>query len=254
MRDTMLLYTAYLDKFKKLTDEQFGQLVRTLLEYQATGEAKEPEDPMVAMAFDVIRSDLDLNNEKFKEKCEKRKEAGQKGAQKRWEKPSDDSKGKKEIAKIANAINAKNEIAKMPEYEYESEYEYEIEAEASNAREETSEVIETYEIATKNCDNFLKVDDMTTKAKKKLQDEINASLMVYSDAEINQAIQNAAQSEFLRYKVKWRPGLSWILDNVDDLVAGKYTDPPSKLSNKNRVDKLDQLTQIEQLALKGGTG
>lgn len=97
MKETMLIYTTYLEKFQMLTNEQFGLLVRLLLAYQATDEIPEIDDALVSMAFDVIKVDLDQNNDKYQETIDKRKEAGRKAAEKRW--------GKDEIANDSNAIN-----------------------------------------------------------------------------------------------------------------------------------------------------
>lgn len=69
------LFTAYLDKFKRLTDEQFGKLARYLLEYKMTGEIPEIEDQVVGMAFDIIQLDVDKQAEKYRMKAE----AGRKG-------------------------------------------------------------------------------------------------------------------------------------------------------------------------------
>ena len=82
MRDSLLIYTAYKNKFAKLTNAQFGELIRFLIEYQETGTVPEIEDVAVALSFDVARFDLDQNNKKYEETVEKRREAGKKGAEK----------------------------------------------------------------------------------------------------------------------------------------------------------------------------
>lgn len=69
------LFTDYSEKFKRLSDEQFGQLVRALLVYKKTGEEPEIDDLVVGMAFDVIRMDIDKQAETYRNKAE----AGRKG-------------------------------------------------------------------------------------------------------------------------------------------------------------------------------
>lgn len=72
------LFTDYSEKFKRLSDEQFGQLIRALLVYKKTGEEPEIDDLVVGMAFDVIRMDIDKQAETYRNKAE----AGRKGGSK----------------------------------------------------------------------------------------------------------------------------------------------------------------------------
>ena len=105
-RDSLVLYTAYIDKFKKLSDAQFGQLIRAVMTYQQTETAPDIDDLSVSVAFDVVRHDLDINNIKYDEAIEKRKTAGKQGAEKRWHNIANDSNAINAIANDSNAINA----------------------------------------------------------------------------------------------------------------------------------------------------
>lgn len=80
--ESFIFYAAYAEKFEELTDEQFGQLVRFMCEYSKTGETPEIKDKYVRLAFNVVKYDIDHNNEKYEEKCEKRRQA----IQERWNK------------------------------------------------------------------------------------------------------------------------------------------------------------------------
>ncbi|MBO4520732.1 MAG: hypothetical protein J5787_05950 [Alphaproteobacteria bacterium] len=81
MKDSFIFYTAYAEKFKRLSDLQFGQFVRALVTYQATGSVPEIADTVVGMAFDVAKIEIDAANSKYLEMCEQRREAGRKGGQ-----------------------------------------------------------------------------------------------------------------------------------------------------------------------------
>lgn len=96
MRDSFVIHTAYAEKFKRLTDAQFGQLIRLLIQYQDTGEENPISDPTVAFAFDVARVELDIVNRRYEEVCEKRRIAGSMGG----------------LAKVANASKCKQKVAK----------------------------------------------------------------------------------------------------------------------------------------------
>ena len=108
--DSLIIYTAYADKFQKLTDEQFGQLMRAIIEYQRTGAAPDmsDKDTAVELAFDVIKFDLDANNEKYEATVEKRREAGAKGGKKKAENYNND---KQNEANLANASKCKQSQA-----------------------------------------------------------------------------------------------------------------------------------------------
>ena len=102
---TLILYLDYLEKFKRLSDEQFGQLIRFAMAYQLTEEIPDIDDPFLAFAFDSVKCSIDDNNVKYDAKIEARRAAGKKGSEVRW--------GKQRIAKIANAKFVKQKIAKI---------------------------------------------------------------------------------------------------------------------------------------------
>ena len=79
MRDSLLLFTAYQEKFRRLSDSQFGRLIRDLMAYQSDGILPEYEDLSLSMAFDVMRADVDAVNERYEAKCAKLRENGTKG-------------------------------------------------------------------------------------------------------------------------------------------------------------------------------
>ena len=76
MKEGFIIYTAYAKKFRRLSDAQFGQLIRALIDYQTTGNPPEIIDPAVGMAFDVVKVEVDAANVKYNEIVEKRREAG----------------------------------------------------------------------------------------------------------------------------------------------------------------------------------
>lgn len=79
MRETFVMHTAYAEKFKRLSDEQFGALIRGMIAYQITGELPEYSDPILAIAFDAARVELDISNEKYEKKCQANRENGKRG-------------------------------------------------------------------------------------------------------------------------------------------------------------------------------
>ena len=86
MKDTFVAYTSYLEKFSRLTDAQMGMLFRAMMEYQKTGEEPLIEDMAVCLCFDVVKCDMDENNKKYEEMCERQRE----NVRKRWDKRNTD--------------------------------------------------------------------------------------------------------------------------------------------------------------------
>ena len=75
---SFLMYLDYEEHFKLMTDEQLGQLLRAIMEYEKTRQVPQL-DGMVKMAFSFIKAQLDRDREKYEEKCAKNKENGKRG-------------------------------------------------------------------------------------------------------------------------------------------------------------------------------
>lgn len=83
MKDVFSLKSSYFDKFQSLTDEQFGSLVRLLFAYQSSREYPDIKDPVVNLAFDVIKPDIDAIIEKNERISERNRLNGSKGGRPR---------------------------------------------------------------------------------------------------------------------------------------------------------------------------
>lgn len=82
MKDTFIVYTSYLERFANLSDEQLGTLFRAMLEYQTSGVAPQINDMAVSFCFDVVKYDMDVNNDKYEKRCQQQRE----NVEKRWNK------------------------------------------------------------------------------------------------------------------------------------------------------------------------
>lgn len=72
------MYLDYEEQFNLLTDEQIGQLMRAIYQYEKTREIPQL-DGMLKMAFSFIKTQLDRDREKYQTKCEKNRENAKKG-------------------------------------------------------------------------------------------------------------------------------------------------------------------------------
>lgn len=90
-KESFILYADTAQHIRLLTDEQAGRLFRLLLDFAADGTSPTPEeigDNLVALAFSFLSDRIRRDMKKFQDTCEKRREAGRKGAEitnrKRW--------------------------------------------------------------------------------------------------------------------------------------------------------------------------
>lgn len=95
MSDSFIIYTSYLKIFEQLTDAQLGQLTRHMLSFAKTGKEPSIEDPLVKLSFAFIKDDMERNQRKYEEKCERLRA----NARKRWDKKQFDSEASEDMQK-----------------------------------------------------------------------------------------------------------------------------------------------------------
>ena len=84
MKDSFILHTDAWENIKDLTNEQLGLLLKALMLNQR-GEALPEIDQVTRMAYKFIVAQINRDNEKYDKIVEKRKAAGKKGAEARWD-------------------------------------------------------------------------------------------------------------------------------------------------------------------------
>lgn len=76
-RDSFILYKSFYEPISYLTDEQIGRLFRAIFNYQISGNENADADIIIPFRFFVNQFRID--NAKYDEICEKRRENGKKG-------------------------------------------------------------------------------------------------------------------------------------------------------------------------------
>lgn len=111
-----VMYLDYEKHFNLLSDAELGQLLRIIYEFERTEKIPVIENKTIEMAFSFIVSQLERDNQKYEETIKKRKAAGLRGAENRWQDSKEMANGKSNMAndskRIAKMANAKNAIAK----------------------------------------------------------------------------------------------------------------------------------------------
>ena len=80
---SFVLYGDFAQHFALLTDSEIGLLFRSVFDYVNTDAIPQNLPPAVAMAFSVLRVQIDRDKEKYIEVCKKRAQAGKIGGQQR---------------------------------------------------------------------------------------------------------------------------------------------------------------------------
>ena len=75
--NSFVLYTNYFEILNELSTEDAGYIFKAILEYKATGNFQIPNHLLIAFKF--IKNQLDIDNSKYQEKCEKAKANGLRG-------------------------------------------------------------------------------------------------------------------------------------------------------------------------------
>jgi len=83
-KETLIIHTDAWDILKDLELDQLGKLFSALMKYQR-GEELPKMDKVTKMAFDFMAAQVDRDNEKYEKAIERRREAGRRGAEARWQ-------------------------------------------------------------------------------------------------------------------------------------------------------------------------
>lgn len=108
MNNAFVMYADILPQLSFLSREQMGDLFTAILQHVA-GEDVEELDDVTRMAFGFITSQIDRDRDKYKEKCEKAKQA----AKNRWN--TDDTEQCERIKRNANDADACERIKRNAE-------------------------------------------------------------------------------------------------------------------------------------------
>lgn len=113
---SFLMYLDYEEQFNLLTNEELGQLIRAIMQYEKTKQEPKLEGTL-KMAFSFIKAQLDRDRDKWEGTKNKRSEAGKKGMANRWNNKNnevivEDSKSSNVITEDNKNNNVINDITR----------------------------------------------------------------------------------------------------------------------------------------------
>ena len=82
-RESFLLYTSFQPMFERLNDAEAGHLIKAIYHYVKTGEDMPISNEATNMAYMFIRNQLSVDNKKWEETIDKRREAGKRSGEAR---------------------------------------------------------------------------------------------------------------------------------------------------------------------------
>lgn len=95
------------ERYQKLSDAEFGRLVRAAIAYKASGA--EPElNGREELMWDGIKIDIDRDNERYNAACQAKSEAGKRGAEARWNNTCHNDDGKNNICHLPYGKNGQD--------------------------------------------------------------------------------------------------------------------------------------------------
>ena len=110
-RTSMILLLEHVHAMDELTDEEFGQFIRAYADYVENGIEPGFPDRSMRMMWKTIKSSDEANQHKYSLTVEARREAGRKGAEKRWNQDGKAMDANSKNSKCHNA-NGKNSLYK----------------------------------------------------------------------------------------------------------------------------------------------
>ena len=84
-KTSFIMYIKFADMFNRLTDEEAGQLIKAIMDFQKTGEVLDFPGAL-GMAYMVMIQQMQEDRIKWEETCRARSAAGRNGANGRWKK------------------------------------------------------------------------------------------------------------------------------------------------------------------------
>ena len=222
-KESFLLYTSYKEKFEDLTDEQFGKLIRLMIDYAIDGEVAKIEDKQLRLAFKVVKVEMDVNAEKYGKACKKKQEA----QERRWKK---EAENKKEVEHYRELYKSIDNYSKNSDNDNENENENENDngniindiLKTNIKSTHTSDCKAVASAFNDICTSFPKIQSLTD-TRKRL---IKKLLEKYSFDEIREVFLKAERADFLKGNGEkgWKANFDWIVKegNFVKIKEGNY--------------------------------
>lgn len=230
MKDSIVVFTAYLDKFGALSDEQFGQLFRALLMYQK-GVEPQISDSMVELAFGVARYDVDACNKKYDDICEQNR----RNIRERWKRANEDSGVYERIRPNTNEYETVRNDTDYTDTDTDTDTDIDTEKKKGSAKallkEEVRRIIDAWNSLPSIIPTVKNLDPQSKRYKM-----LNARIETYGVEGVLSAIENVRTSGFCQGQGNrgWVIDFEWFVkpNNFPKVYEGTYNNR-TMAQNKN---------------------
>lgn len=225
MKDSLIIYNSIEEVIECLEPEQVKSLMLAMIAYNK-GEEVPELDAVTKMAFIPLRQQIDRDTEKYNDKCEKRANAGRKGADVTNSRRSAKvGNGENKTAKTANAEFDESKTAKTADTEYDTDTEYDSDINKNTSTSSSDAVVRLYNDL---CPSLPSVRTLSDKRKR----DIKTRLKKYTLDDFQKVFEKAEKSSFLRGDNErgFRASLDWLIKdgNMAKVMDGNYDDRPNK--------------------------
>lgn len=225
MKDSLIIYNSIEEVIECLEPEQVKSLMLAMIAYNK-GEDVPELDAVTKMAFIPLRQQIDRDTEKYNDKCEKRANAGRKGADVTNSRRSAKvGNAENKTAKTANAEFDENDSAKTADTEYDTDTEYDSDI---NKNTSTSSVDAVVRLYNDLCPSLPSVTILSNKRKR----DIKNRLKEYTLDDFRKVFAKVENTAFLRGENErgFMATIDWLLKegNIAKVLDGNYDDRPNK--------------------------
>ena len=147
MKNSLVIYYDILEQLKDFSDEQFGCLLRAVINYDRTGEIPTLTNEL-SFAFKFMKPVLDKNKEKYEELCEKRRVSGAKGGKQKVANATKCYQEQQELASVADNDNVNVNVNDIEVSKKESNKNILLSNTCACVRESYDEIFQSLEVAT----------------------------------------------------------------------------------------------------------
>jgi len=192
MKEAFILYQEHEAIFEKLTDEQAGQLIKIIFEYEKTGQVKDC-DPFIDLAFTMIKSALDRNRTKYENKVEANRSNGILGGRPKTKKNPNNPSGFEETQQNPTNLDRDSDSV----YDNEPDKDLERERGKDKEREENNLLSQPINLNY----SYERFKEIYPRNKNNVQPGMSRALRLWSDstnghaAEVFKALENYCRSE-----------------------------------------------------------
>ena len=146
MKNSLVIYYDILEQLKDFSDEQFGCLLRAVINYDRTGELPTLTNEL-SFAFKFMKPVLDKNKEKYEELCEKRRVSGAKGGKQKVANATKCYQEQQELASVADNVNVNDNVNVIEVSKKESNKNILLSNTCAHVRESYDEIFQNLEVA-----------------------------------------------------------------------------------------------------------